>query len=277
MAPSKHCLHIKAGQPGYRYWKDLWHYRELFYFLSWRDLLVRYKQTVIGIVWALIRPLITMIIFSIVFGHLANLPSEGKAPYPILVYSALLPWQLFASTLNSASTSLIDNANLLSKVYFPKVILPISSVVVNFFDFLISVTILIGMMAWYNFIPSWRILLLPFCTALSLSAATGAGLWFSALNVKYRDFRYLVPFLLQVFLYISPIGFSSDIIPDKWRFYYSLNPIVGIVDSFRWVIIRESSNIYIPSILLSTVITGIILITGFLNFRKMERSFADDV
>jgi lipopolysaccharide transport system permease protein len=275
MEQSKHYLRIEAGRTESQYWRDLWRYRELFYFLAWRDILVRYKQTFIGIAWALIRPFLTMVIFSIVFGQIANLPSEGKTPYPILVYAALLPWQFFSSALSASSNSLIDNANLLSKVYFPRIVVPISSIVVSLVDFIVSGIVLIGLMAWYSFIPSWRILMLPLLIIFIVAAATGAGLWFAALNVKYRDFRYVVPFVLQIGLYISPIGFSSGIVPKDWRFYYSINPIVGIIDGFRWAITDETSSLYIPGFLLSTAIVVLLLTTGIWNFRRMERTFAD--
>jgi lipopolysaccharide transport system permease protein len=221
-----HTLIIEAGRTERHYWKDLWRYRELFYFLAWRDILVRYKQTVIGIAWALIRPFLMMVVFTVVFGKLAKLPSEG-VPYPILVFAALLPWQFFANALSEASNSLIGNANLISKVYFPRLIIPASSVITSFVDFLISGVILIALMLWYQFMPGWCILTLPFFILVAFAAAMGAGLWLTALNVKYRDFRYIVPFIVQFGLYISPVGFSSSIVPDEWRLLYSLNPWWG--------------------------------------------------
>lgn len=267
-------LIIEAGRTESQYWKDLWSYRELFYFLAWRDILVRYKQTVIGILWALIRPLLTMIVFTVVFGGLAKLPSEG-APYPILVFAAMLPWQFFANALAECSNSLISNSNLISKVYFPRLIVPASAVIVSFVDFLISGMILIGLIAWYNFIPDWRILTLPLFIAIAFSAATGAGLWLAALNVRYRDFRYVVPFIIQFGLYISPVGFSSSIVPQQWRFLYSLNPMVGVIDGFRWAILGREAQIYLPGFLISTGIVGFLLLSGIWYFRKTERTFAD--
>jgi lipopolysaccharide transport system permease protein len=272
---SKHYLRIEAGRTESQYWKDLWRYRELFYFLAWRDILVRYKQTFIGIAWALIRPFLTMVVFTIVFGHIANLPSESEAPYPILVFSALLPWQFFASALVECSNSLISNANLLSKVYFPRLIVPTSAVIVSFIDFLISGIILLGLMIWENFIPTWRILALPIFIGLTFAAAMGAGLWLAALNVQYRDFRYIVPFIAQFGLYISPVGFSSTIVPTQWRLLYSLNPMAGIIDGFRWAILGSNSPLYVPSVLLSIVLVSITFFTGVLYFRRMERTFAD--
>lgn len=267
-------LIIEAGRTEKQYWKDLWRYRELFYFLAWRDILVRYKQTTIGIAWALIRPFLTMVVFTVVFGQLAKLPSQG-APYPILVFSAMLPWQFFANSLSECSNSLISNANLISKVYFPRLIVPTSTVVVSFVDFLISGMILLALMAWYNFVPSWRILTLPFFIAIAFAASMGAGLWLASLNVKYRDFRYIVPFIVQFGLYISPVGFSSNIVPQQWRFLYSLNPIVGVIDGFRWAILGGESKLYLPGFVLSLGFVLLLLISGIWYFRKMEKTFAD--
>jgi lipopolysaccharide transport system permease protein len=267
-------LVIEAGRTERQYWQDLWRYRELFYFLAWRDILVRYKQTIIGITWALIRPLLTMLVFTIVFGNLAKLPSEG-APYPIMVFAGMLPWQFFANALSESSNSLISNSNLISKVYFPRLIIPASAVIVSFVDFMISGIILLGLMAWYNFIPTWRIFTLPFFIAIAFAASMGAGLWLASLNVKYRDFRYIVPFIVQFGLYISPVGFSSTIVPEKWRLLYSLNPIVGVIDGFRWAILGGESKIYFPGFLLSITLVALILGTGIWYFRKTEKTFAD--
>jgi lipopolysaccharide transport system permease protein len=266
-------LVIEAGRAERQYWKDLWRYRELFYFLAWRDILVRYKQTAIGIVWALIRPLLTMIVFTVVFGRLANLPSEG-VPYPILVFAALLPWQFFANSLSECSNSLISNSNLISKVYFPRLIVPTSAVVVSFVDFLVSGMILLGLMAWYNFVPSWRILTLPLFILIAFAVALGAGLWLASLNVQYRDFRFIVPFIVQFGLYVSPVGFSSSVVPEKWRLLYSVNPMVGVIDGFRWAILGES-QLYLPGFILSMGLVTLVLGSGVWYFRKMERTFAD--
>ncbi|MDY6937101.1 MAG: ABC transporter permease [Cyanobacteriota bacterium] len=267
-------LIIEAGRIESQYWKDLWRYRELFYFLAWRDILVRYKQTLIGIAWALLRPFLTMVVLTVVFGNLAKLPSDD-APYPILVFSAMLPWQFFANSLSGCSNSLITNTNLISKVYFPRLIIPASAVVVSFVDFLISGMILLGLMAWYNFVPSWQIVTLPLFIAIAFAAAMGAGLWLASLNVKYRDFRYIVPFIVQFGLYISPVGFSSDIVPEKWRFMYSLNPMVGAIDGFRWAIIGGESQLYLPGFVLSLGIVFLLSVGGIWYFRKVERTFAD--
>jgi lipopolysaccharide transport system permease protein len=267
-------LIIKAGRTESQYWKDLWRYRELFYFLAWRDILVRYKQTAIGITWALIRPFLTMVVFTIVFGQLAKLPSEG-VPYPILVFSAMLPWQFFANALAECSTSLLANSNMISKVYFPRMIVPVSAVIVSFVDFLISGIILLALMAWYDFVPSWRILTLPLFIAIAFAAALGAGLWLAALNVKYRDFRYIVPFIVQFGLYISPVGFSSSIVPESWDLLYSLNPMVGVINGFRWAILGGNSQLHWPGFGLSLGLVGLLFFSGIWYFRKTERTFAD--
>jgi lipopolysaccharide transport system permease protein len=267
-------LVIEAGRTEQQYWQDLWRYRELFYFLAWRDILVRYKQTAIGIAWALIRPFLTMIVFTVVFGKLAKLPSEG-VPYPILVFAAMLPWQFFANSLSESSNSLIGNANLISKVYFPRLIVPTSAIVVSFVDFMISGMILLGLMAWYNFVPGWRILTLPLFILIAFAASLGVGLWLASLNVQYRDFRYIVPFVVQFGLYVSPVGFSSSIVPEHWRFIYSLNPMVGVIDGFRWAILGGDSQLYLPGFLLSLGLVIFLLGSGIWYFRKMERTFAD--
>jgi len=268
-------LIIEAGRTERNYWKDLWRYRELFYFLAWRDILVRYKQTVIGVTWAVIRPVMTMIVFTLVFGKLAKLPSEGAAPYAIMVYAAMLPWQFFANSLSEASNSLVGNANLISKVYFPRLIIPTSSVITSFVDFLISSVILVIIMIWYQYWPTWRVLTLPFFIAVAFVVAMGVGLWLTALNVKYRDFRYIVPFIVQFGMYISPVGFSSTIVPEQYRLLYSLNPMVGVIDGFRWAILGGESNIYLPGFVLSLVMVSLSLVYGIYYFRKTEKRFAD--
>jgi lipopolysaccharide transport system permease protein len=267
-------LVIEAGHTERQYWKDLWNYRELFYFLAWRDILVRYKQTAIGIAWAILRPLLTMVVLTIVFGKLAKLPSEG-VPYPILVFTAMLPWQFFANALTESSNSLIGNANLISKVYFTRLIIPTSSVIVSFVDFLLSGFILLGLMAWYDFWPTWRIIVLPLLILVSFTVTMGAGLWISALNVKYRDFRYIVPFIVQFGLYISPVGFSSSVVPEKWRLLYSLNPMVGVIDGFRWAILGKDVVFFVPGFMLSLSLVALLFTGGLWYFRKTERTFAD--
>lgn len=267
-------LIIEAGKTEQQYWQDLWHYRELFYFLAWRDILVRYKQTVVGVTWALLQPFATMVVLTVVFGKLAKLPSEG-APYPILVFAAMLPWQFFANSLANCSNSLVGNANLISKVYFPRLIVPASAIVVGFVDFALSVTILLGLMAWYNFVPSWRVIFLPGFVIIAAIASLGVGLWLAALNVRYRDFRFVVPFIVQLGLYISPVGFSSSIVPDRWRLLYYLNPMVGVIDGFRWAILGDDFNFYLPGFVLSLLLLGSLAASSIFYFRKTERTFAD--
>lgn len=268
-------LVIEAGRLESQYWKDLWRYRELFLFLSWRDLLVRYKQTVIGIAWAVVRPLLGMIVFTVVFGKLAKLPTVGTTPYSLLVYTAMLPWQFVSTALTEASNSLISNPNLISKIYFPRLIVPGSSVITSFVDFLISFVLLIGIMAWFWYWPDWRILVLPLYLVLAFTAAIGTGLWLCALNVEYRDFRYIVPFIVQVGMYISPVGFSSAVVPEKWRLLYSLNPMVGVIDGFRWSLLRGQAGIDWSSMLVSFGVNLTLYVSGIWYFRRVERSFAD--
>jgi lipopolysaccharide transport system permease protein len=266
---------IEAGRTEKNYWGDLWRYRELFLILAWRDLSVRYKQTIIGILWAILRPLLTMVVFTIIFSRIAKLPSDGSAPYALMVFAAMLPWSLFSSSLSESSNSLIDNTNLISKVYFPRLIMPAATLITAFVDFLISLTILIGMMIYFQFAPGWHILLLPFFIILALLASLGPGLWITALNVKYRDFRYVIPFVVQIGLYVSPVGFSSKVVPEQWRMLYSLNPMVGVIDGFRWCILGGESPIYLPGFLLSLAIITFFLYLGVSRFRKMEKTFAD--
>jgi lipopolysaccharide transport system permease protein len=265
---------IEPGRSFKNYWRDLWTYRELFYFLSWRDILVRYKQTVIGIAWSAIRPLLTMIVFTFVFGKLAKLPSEG-VPYPILVYVAMLPWQFFANALSDGSNSLLANAGMISKIYFPRLIVPSSSIIVSLVDFLISFVLLALLMIWYRFIPNWQIFCLPFFLIMAIVLTLGLGFWLAALNVKYRDFRYIVPFVVQFGMYISPVGFSSSVVPERWRLLYSMNPMVGVIDGFRWSILGQNVKIYWPGFLLSLLLVIIVFIFGTMYFRKTERAFAD--
>ena len=267
-------LIIEESRSSRNYWSDLWKYRELFFFLAWRDILVRYKQTVIGLAWSLVRPFLTMLIFTIVFGRLANLPSEG-VPYPILVYAAMLPWQFFSTSFNDSSNSLITNSNMLTKIYFPRMIVPASTVIVNFIDFLISFVLFIGLMLWYHYVPAWAILMLPLLFLWVVLVSIGTGFYVAVVNVKYRDFKYIVPFVVQFGLYISPVGFSSNVIPEKWRLLYSVNPMVGVIDGFRWAITGDTRFIYLPGFLLSIAITFAFLLFGTIYFRKMERVFAD--
>ena len=269
-----HEMVIMAGQTDRHYWFDLWRYRELFYFLAWRDISVRYKQTVIGIGWSVIRPVLIMVVFTIVFGKLAKLPSDG-VPYPILVFTAMLPWQFFSNAFTDAGNSLIGNTNMISKVYFPRLIIPTSAIIVSLVDFAIAFLILIGLMFWYEFYPDWRMLTLPLFITYAFITVLGASVWIAALNVKYRDFRYIIPFVVQFGLYISPVGFSSNVVPDQWRLLYSINPMVGVIDGFRWAILGGTSQFYWPGFLLSLFLVLVILVTGIVYFRKTEKTFAD--
>lgn len=267
-------LIIEPNRTTGAFFRELLRYRELFYFLAWRDILVRYKQTVIGVAWSVIRPLLTMLVFTVVFGRLAKLPSEG-VPYPILVFSAMLPWQYFANAMQESSNSLIAESRLISKVYFPRLIVPTSSVIVSAVDFLISLALLGLLMLWYGFAPSPGILLMPFFFLLATLSALGVGYWLSALNVKYRDFRYIVPFLVQFGLYVSPVGFSSSVVPGRWRLLYSLNPMVGVIDGFRWCVQGTANSLYLPGFLISAVVSVLVFVSGVWFFRRTERFFAD--
>jgi len=266
---------LEAGRAESNYWRDLWNYRELFLILAWRDVSVRYKQTMIGVAWAVIRPLATMVIFTIIFGRLAKLPSDGATPYPILVLSGMLAWFLFSGILGDASSSMIGNANLIGKVYFPRIILPASTAVVALVDLAINLVVLLALMAFYGFLPGWRIALLPAFIAFAVVASLGPALLIAALNVKYRDFRFILPFLLQFGLYVSPVGFSSSVVPDGWRFLYSLNPVVGVIDGFRWCLLGGESQLYMPGFVGSCAVAVALAWLGVAYFRKFERSFAD--
>lgn len=268
-------LVIKPGSATRQYWFDLWRYRELFFILSWRDISVRYKQTIIGVLWAILRPLLTMLVFTIIFGKIAKLPSEGQAPYALMVYAAMLPWQFFAGAVQESSNSMVGNASLISKVYFPRLIIPTSSIITSLVDFFLSFAILLVLMAYYRFPPTWNMLLLPGFLLIAFLTAMGIGLYITSLNVKFRDFRYVIPFIIQFGLYISPVGFSSSVIPEQYRFWYSLNPMVGVIDGFRWAILGGQSHLYWPGFLLSVGIMLFFLWLGLSTFRKMERTFAD--
>ncbi|MEP6750997.1 MAG: ABC transporter permease [Bacteroidota bacterium] len=269
-------LIIEAGRTEKHYWKDLWRYRELFYILSWRDIKVRYKQTVVGALWSVARPLVTMVIFTLVFSKLANMGTDsGSSPYAIMVFAALLPWQFFSNALTEASNSLLSNTNLISKVYFPRLIIPTASVITSLIDFLISLLLMAVMMMFYRFVPDWHIVFMPFFLLLAFLCSMGIGLWLTALNVKYRDFRYIVPFIVQFGLYISPVGFSSARVPEKYRILYNFNPMVGIIDGFRWCILGRNNPFPQQSLLISIAITFFFLWLGIYQFRKMEKTFAD--
>jgi lipopolysaccharide transport system permease protein len=266
---------IEPGRLERNYWLDLWRYRELFRVLAWRDLAVRYKQTVIGVAWAVIRPVLTMVVFTVIFGRIAKLPSDGSAPYPLMVFAGMLPWTFFATGLSEAANSLINNANLISKVYFPRLIVPTATVLVAFVDFLITFSILIVLMAGYHYPPGWQMLVLPAFVLLAFLASMGPALWITALNVKYRDFRYVIPFIVQFGLYVSPVGFSSSVVPTEWRLFYSLNPMVGVIDGFRWCILGGQNPLHLPELATSICVVAFFLWFGIHRFRKTEKSFAD--
>lgn len=266
---------IEAGASEKNYWKDLWRYRELFYILSWRDLKVRYKQTVIGAAWSIIRPVLTTVIFTIIFSRLAKLQAPGSTPYALMVFVGMLPWQFFSNALSEASMSLIGNTNLITKVYFPRMIVPASSVITSLVDLGISLIILLAMFFIYRFIPNWTIIFLPVFILIAFITAFGVGLYVTALNVKYRDFRYIIPFIVQFGLYVTPVGFNSNVIPEKWRLLYALNPMVGVIDGFRWSVLGEPLNL--ASFLISLSMAFFFLWLGVWYFRNTEKSFADNI
>jgi lipopolysaccharide transport system permease protein len=277
-------LILEPGRTEKNYWRDLWRYRELFIILAWRDVTVRYKQTVIGVAWAVIRPLLTTIVFTVVFSKIAKLPAPAAVPYALLVMAANLPWQFFSTAMSEASNSLIGNANLISKIYFPRLIIPAGSVITSFVDFLITLGLMAALMLWYQFAPDWRIFLLPAFMILAFAAAFGIGLWLCALNVKYRDFRYIVPFVVQFGFFLSPVGYSTTRVPEIWhwhgmdlpaRLLYSLNPMVGVIDGFRWCLLRGESPLDATTVLTSVLLTSVLCLSGIWYFRKMERTFAD--
>jgi lipopolysaccharide transport system permease protein len=280
-------LVLDPGRAAKNYWLDLFHYRELFLILAWRDVIVRYKQTAAGAAWALLQPLMSIVIMTVVFGILAGLPSPHNTPYAIMVCAAMLPWQFFSNALTLASQSVVSNANLISKIYFPRMIVPASSIVVSLVDFLVASLILVGLMIWYHFWPTWRILVLPPLILLAVVAALGPGLIITALTVRYRDFRIIIPFIVQFGMYVCPVGMSSDFIHDKLIsklgaetggdlfLLYSLNPMVGVIDGFRWAILGNSSTFYWPGFVLSVILAFTLLCIGVNYFRKTERAFAD--
>jgi lipopolysaccharide transport system permease protein len=267
-------LVIEAGRTERQYWRDLWRYRELFYFLAWRDLLVRYKQTVVGVGWSLIRPLLTMVVLTVVFGKLGKMPSKGQ-PYPLLVFCGMLPWQFFSTAMAESGNSLVTNSDLISKVYFPRLVITVSSVITSFVDFAISAVFLVVLMMWYRHLPPAGVLFLPFFVLLVVGASLGVGLWIAALMVKYRDFRFIVPFLVQFGLYISPVGFTSSVVPDRFRLLYALNPMVGIIDGFRWCLLGGQNRIYWPGFAAAVIDVIILVASGIWYFRKTEQTFAD--
>jgi lipopolysaccharide transport system permease protein len=267
---------IEPGRTEKNYWKDIWRYRELFYILSWRDIKVRYKQTTLGILWAVIRPLLTMLIFTFVFGTIAGLKFNSTTPYAIIVFAGLLPWQFFANALTESSNSLVGNERLVTKVYFPRLIIPASSVITSFIDFFISLFILAALFIVYGYVPPVEIIAMPLFWLMAFVASIGPGLYLTALNVKYRDFRYIIPFIVQFGLFISPVGFTSEVIPEQWRWLYSLNPMVAVIDGFRWCIVRDSPNPLLHYYFyISLAVAVLFLWLAIYQFRKMEKNFAD--
>ncbi len=267
-------LLIEAGRTERQYWRDLWRYRELFFFLAWRDLLVRYKQTIVGVGWSLIRPLLTMIVLTVVFGKLGKMPSGGL-PYPLLVLCGMLPWQFFSTAMAESGNSLVMNSNMISKVYFPRLVIAVSSVITSFVDFLISGAFLVVLMIWYRYAPPLTVLFLPFFVLLAFGASLGVGLWIAALMVQYRDFRFIVPFMVQFGLYISPVGFQSSVVPERFRLLYALNPMVGIIDGFRWCLLGAQNDIYKLGLGISVIDVIVLVTSGIWYFRKTEQTFAD--
>jgi lipopolysaccharide transport system permease protein len=267
-------LVIEAGRTERQYWRDLWRYRELFYFLAWRDLLVRYKQTVVGVLWAFIKPILTILVLTVAFGKFGKISSQG-VPFPLMVCCGTLPWLFFTSAISECGNSLVSSANLISKIYFPRLIIPASSVITSFVDFLISALILLAMAVWYRFVPSGNIIFLPLFVLLTIALSLGAGLWIAALMVEYRDVRFVLPFVVQFGLFISSVGIPSSEVHEKWRLLYSLNPMVGIIDGFRWAILGGNFALNWISLVLSLMVTGVLFITGLWYFRRTERTFAD--
>ncbi|MBU68832.1 MAG: phosphate ABC transporter permease [Cupriavidus sp.] len=274
MSTADNVTYLESGRAAKDYWRDFWRHRELLMFLVWRDIIVRYKQTVVGTSWVLIRPFLTMLVFTFVFGKVANLAS-GNVPYSLVVFTGLLPWFFFASALSECSNSLVGNSHLISKIYFPRLIMPVGSITVSIVDFLITFVLLFLVMAWHRFMPGWHIVFVPLFILLAIAVSFGLGLWTAALNVRFRDFRHLIPFVLQLGVYVSPVGYSSQVLPEKWRLVYSLNPMVGVIDGFRWSILGGDFTMYWPGLIISIVMSVTLVATGIWYFRKTEATFAD--
>ncbi|MFS8930191.1 ABC transporter permease [Cupriavidus taiwanensis] len=274
MSTADNVTYLESGRAAKDYWRDFWRHRELLMFLVWRDIIVRYKQTVVGTSWVLIRPFLTMLVFTFVFGKVANLAS-GNVPYSLVVFTGLLPWFFFASALSECSNSLVGNSHLISKIYFPRLIVPVGSITVSIVDFLITFVLLFVVMAWHRFMPGGQIVFVPLFILLAILVSFGLGLWTAALNVRFRDFRHLIPFVLQLGVYVSPVGYSSQVLPEKWRLVYSLNPMVGVIDGFRWSILGGDFSMYWPGLVISAVMSVTLVVTGIWYFRKTESTFAD--
>lgn len=274
---STQTLVIEAGLAERHYWRDLWRYRELFIVLAWRDVSVRYKQTVIGLAWVMLQPLASAAVFTIIFGKVAKLPSLENVPYAVMVFAGLLPWQLISGSVNATANSLVGNAGLISKVYFPRLIVPGAAVVTCVVDFGVALVVMAGLMVWYGFMPDARILLLPVFMLMALLAAIGPGLWIASLNVRYRDFRQVLPFLIQFGMYLSPVAYASAVVPEQWKLLYHLNPAVAVIDGFRWCLLKGAAPIYWPGLLMACAVIALLLWVGVRQFRKTERTFADMV
>ena len=273
MKPEDKILVIEANRTGLLYLRDFWNYRELFFTLAWRDIVVRYKQTIVGILWTILRPLATMVVFTVIFGKIAKLPSDAGVPYVLMVFGGMLPWQFISGTITTGSDALVGNQALISKVYFPRMIIPTARIIMALVELLINTVIFAVLFAWYQYIPSWHVIFLPLFLVMAILLALGSTYFISALNVKYRDFQFVVPFVVQMGLYISPIGFSSAIVPEKWRLLYACNPIVGIVDGVRWCLF--DSPLMVESVISAAAISVLVFLFGIWFFRKMESEFAD--
>ena len=268
-------LVIEAGRAERHYWRDLWRYRELLYFLAWRDVKVRYKQTAVGVAWVLLRPLLTIAVLTIVFNRIAGLGADSAIPYALMVFAGLLPWQFFAGTFSESGNSLVGNAQIISKVYFPRIIIPASTVLAGLVDFAVTLLLLFPFMAWYGHWPEWQFVLLPMFLLLGLLVTLGAGIGLAALNVRYRDVRFVIPFVVQIGLYLSPVGFSAAEVPDAWRWLYDLNPMVGIIEGFRWCLLGAAKAPGFSAMASTILVGGFLLVVGMTYFRRVEKTFAD--
>ena len=273
MKPDEKVLVIEANRTGMLYLRDFWNYRELFFTLAWRDIVVRYKQTIVGLLWTVIRPVATMVVFTVIFGKIAKLPSDAGVPYVLMVFGGMLPWQFISGTITTGSAALVGNQALISKVYFPRMIIPTARIIMALVELLINAVIFAVLFVWYQYVPNWHVIFLPLFLLLAILLALGSTYFISSLNVKYRDFQYVVPVIMQLGLYISPIGFSSAVVPEKWRLLYACNPVVGIVDGIRWCLF--GSPLMIESVVSAAVISVLLFLFGIWFFRRMEYEFAD--
>lgn len=274
MSKSTQTIVIEAGRASREYWPDIWRQRELLFFLVWRDLLVRYKQTMVGVAWVLLKPALTLAIFSVVFGKWAALPSGGL-PYPLVVFAGMLPWFFFATAVSDCSNSIIGNSSIVGKIYFPRLLIPLSSLLVSLVDYAVSCSLIVVLVIWTGYYPDWRIATLPLLTIWVAGLSFGLGIWGAALNVRYRDLRFIIPFLLQLGIYISPVAYSAVVVPERFKLLYSMNPMVGIIDSFRWAILGGAFDVYLPGVIISAFFTLVLVVTGVIYFRSVEKMFVD--